>query len=565
MKQKLLCLLLALFMLIPVFVSCSYDFSWLDRPSYDDDDYDDDKREDDSKDDHGTPRPDPFEPSNPWDPWNPTESAGDVTQTPSTDWPIESAPPETVRPETDPFDPGLPDELYFDDMDHAFTIAAPKHNDWGPAWYNQEEDNGDTIDSAIYTRNRKLEIQFGIVIESMPLGGTDTMAFVFSTYASAKKDEIDVLAVPVYQAGQPLIVNDHILPWNNYDGFGTSVEYIDFERDWWNRAAIDSLSILGDQYFLVGDVNWFTMPQTSVCYFNKEVAKKERIENLYDTVKYDDWTFEFCFDVAKGLASDYNGDTVRDENDTYGAIQNTINGVTGFLYGANCETVTMNQNGPTMNFRDTKIKNVIQWLVDFCDPEKGICYTETFDFDHAGDSRGIPIFFDDRALFYFDILMHAENFRDEESDFGILPYPKYDYTQENYVSYVNQWGLVSALPCTASNPHRTAAILHAMGALSRKFVVPAYYEKTLTGKIMRDDESEEMLDIIFENIIYDFGISYCTDLSFIPAKDLVEKNDPDIVTWYVNKKTQIFDNYWTLYAHVYQKQYGTVPEKPKNY
>ncbi len=474
-------------------------------------------------------------------------------------------PNDDVTETDDPYDDKLPEDLYYEDeMDgRDFVIAAPSHADWGPEWYNLEEDTGDTIDSAIYNRNRQLEERFGIVISSMALGGTNDMASQFTTYAVADKEQIDVLSVGYYQSGKPLITNDYVLAWNNVDGKGKAVEYLDLDRDWWNKSITDTLSICGRYYYLSGDVNWFTMPETSVCYFNKNVAAKNKVENLYDTVKNYEWTFERCFDIAKSIANESSGDGKWDESDTYGAIQNTIIGVTGFLYGANYETVTMGKKGPEMNFKGTKITNIIQWLVEFCDNDKHVSYTESF--NDAPDSTGIPIFFDDRALFYFDILMHAEGFRDEASDFGIIPYPMYDEEQKVYVSYANQWGLVSALPCTSKNPDRTAAILHAMGALSRKSIVPAYYEKTLMGKIKRDDESEDMLNIIFANVLYDFGIAYCTNLAYIPCKELVEKTDPNITSWYGRQKNPIFNNYFELYSHVYKKVYGKAPEKPKNF
>jgi len=38
--------------------------------------------------------------------------------------------------------------------------------------------------------------------------------------------------------------------------------------------------------------------------------------------------------------------------------------------------------------------------------------------------------------------------------------------------------------------------------------MPAYYDVLLTGKLARDDESVEMLNIIFSNIVYDMGMNY---------------------------------------------------------
>ena len=41
-----------------------------------------------------------------------------------------------------------------------------------------------------------------------------------------------------------------------------------------------------------------------------------------------------------------------------------------------------------------------------------------------------------------------------------------------------------------------------------EIVLPAYYDITLQGKYMRDNDSQEMLDIIFDSVIYDIGRFY---------------------------------------------------------
>jgi len=447
---------------------------------------------------------------------------------------------------TAPWDHGIPKTDY---KEREFYISVPLSGDmWGELSYDREEDNGDAIESAIYKRNREVEDFFNITIKVEGHGPTDSQAPAFQSFALAGSDVIDMIAVGFYQSGKPFIVNDYVLPWNN-------VENINLSRDYWNDSVTKTLSILGQNYYIVGDVNWFTMSEVSVCYFNKQVAKnlESKIGNLYEAVEDNKWTFDTALAAATQAKSE-NGDGKWDELDTYGAIQNTIIGVTGFLYAANYKTVIMSDNGPQFNIQTEKMNNIISYIVGFCN-DNNVSYTETFDYAHQ--SKGIDIFFDNRALFYFDILMHAQSFRDRENDFGILPYPKYDDKQKDYVSYANQWGLACALPCTASDTARTGAILEVLSAKSLEYIVPAYYEKTLMGKIKRDDESEAMLDIIFSNILYDFGICYCTDLSYIFPKSLVEGNNKSVSSVYRRVEKKFKANYNELYWHVYEKVNGT--------
>ena len=44
-----------------------------------------------------------------------------------------------------------------------------------------------------------------------------------------------------------------------------------------------------------------------------------------------------------------------------------------------------------------------------------------------------------------------------------------------------------------------------LGAESKNQLTPAYYDKTLRGKVSRDEESQASLDIVISTIKYDLG------------------------------------------------------------
>ena len=50
----------------------------------------------------------------------------------------------------------------------------------------------------------------------------------------------------------------------------------------------------------------------------------------------------------------------------------------------------------------------------------------------------------------------------------------------------------------------SAHVLEALNYLSSGSTVPCYYDQVLKGKVARDSESAEMLDLIFSNVIFDF-------------------------------------------------------------
>ena len=121
-------------------------------------------------------------------------------------------------------------------------------------------------------------------------------------------------------------------------------------------------------------------------------------------------------------------------------------------------------------------------------------------------------FKDGRALFMYHMTESAQNFlRDMEDDYMILPMPKGEVAQDDYHSYVNAWAdAFVAIPTTA-DPELAGVVTEALAFWSWKYIRPKSYEMTYKLKTARNDNSAEMLDIVFStlcldfNYIYDFG------------------------------------------------------------
>jgi hypothetical protein len=95
-----------------------------------------------------------------------------------------------------------------------------------------------------------------------------------------------------------------------------------------------------------------------------------------------------------------------------------------------------------------------------------------------------------------------------QSDYGILPMPKYEESQEGYSSYMHV-GHAScmAIPMTCTNTEFIGQVLEDMAFYSYKTLRHEFYETTVTLKSSRDAESYDMLtDYIYQNIVVDLAI-----------------------------------------------------------
>lgn len=470
------------------------------------------------------------------------QTSAETSETPAS--PIASVVSEEIQEEIEEEtrNPNLDDITdTFDFEGDTFTISLPQPEDLGAIYYDREELNGDAINDAIYTRNSEVESRFNVVIDTRVDGWTHDQSAVLRPVLMAGDDAVDLVALGFMQSGASFVSNGLALPWND-------IPYIDMEKPYWNQNIVDSLSIKDKVYLLIGDINWTTMCETAVCFFNKQVAEDYDVPNLYSLVDEGTWTFDRLYDIASGISHDVDGDGNMTENDMYGCIQNLIVGIYSFQTAADYHTVLKGDDGVTLNIMTDKMQSILEYVNKLCYEN----YTSYVDeFDYAKDSKGVEIFFDNRALFLMATLEHGEYFRQFDADFGIIPYPKYDEAQEKYSATSDQWGLACVVPVSASNPTFNGVITEALCSGSAIHITDAYYEKVLVGKQTRDEESGRMLDLIFSNLIYDFGICYCGKTEYIVLNGLVSGKSNDLASWYARNKKAM--------SKTYEKFYDSVP------
>jgi hypothetical protein len=86
--------------------------------------------------------------------------------------------------------------------------------------------------------------------------------------------------------------------------------------------------------------------------------------------------------------------------------------------------------------------------------------------------------------------------------------PKSDNTQERYIGPIMSGAVSLSVPPTYTDLERTGIIIEALCAESFYTVTRAYYNSVLTGRICLDEESSDMLDIIFNEKRFDLGLVY---------------------------------------------------------
>ena len=402
-------------------------------------------------------------------------------------------------------------------------------------YLDRQEATGDTIDDAVYNRNRKLEERFNFIF--------DEQYYDYTVEGNDAPRKLLLAGDDTYQLYVGRCVHMFNYASEGYFYKIDDLTAINTEKPYWNSQLYDNLSIGNAHYFAVGDFNISAFDFTHVLLFNKKMIDDLNLGDIYSTVLDGKWTFDRFGEMSRAAVSDVNGDSVMDENDQYGYTSLGKQVLPGFWIAGGALSMKKNDGqlvytAPT----DQKFIDVCQKVFEITWNDN-IWHRVPITVDREEEMQ---MFCDGKALFTDSSCFQISLTRDAATDFGIIPYPKYDETQDKYYSRVEGCELCG-VPLTNTDPEMTSVILEAMACESRKIVIPAYYEVALKVKFTRDEESSKMLDIAFENRVFDYGDTIlCEEFRDGVMRQAFAKDNRDIVSTLTKVQNKVEKKLGTL-------------------
>ncbi|MBQ8508564.1 MAG: hypothetical protein IJ493_01515 [Clostridia bacterium] len=360
----------------------------------------------------------------------------------------------------------------------------------------REEITGETLDDAIYNRNRLIESKFDITLKETIIEDDwefKTLAGVAQTTILAGDDTYDLMYIPM--AGSAALISEGYF-FNLYD-----IDTVQLDQPWWYQSFNDAITINGALYSAAGGSNLLIHDGIRLIAFNYDMMENLKLDLPYDLVREGKWTLD-AFNQYNTAAANLNGDDSvawnKDGKATYGYTHHKTNSES-FIIGAG-ELIFEQQDGNLVyNGASERFYNLIEKLSSIISLTDARVYKgETAD---SEDGSYITVFRSGRTLMAMSEVNKFRGFRDLEFEFGIVPYPKYDESQDRY--YSNSWyGATGAMiPVTSSDPEKVGLILDALTYEGEKSVVPVFREISVEQKGLRNEESIEMLEIITDSLV----------------------------------------------------------------
>lgn len=288
-----------------------------------------------------------------------------------------------------------------------------------------------------------------------------------------------------------------------------STKYFDAEKPWWAPQLIENGTINGRLYYATGDIAPSYLANGFVMYFNKEMANNSLgealnsygVSSLYELVEKGQWTIDVMIEFAQKAAVD---DGSKDINDQLGYVAHGT--CMDAFYQASGMTVLDVANDGSYIMSDdlgsTKTHSLLQRLSTFVlSPAAGYKY-------NADEVDWTKVFKSGNALFESREFYHALNFKTIAGlNFGVLPMPKYEASQENYYSTnaftFTLYNLARCLPI--EDYDMVSAVMECLASEGYRRSADALFEVMLKAQTSQAAEDFKMWDIIKQSVIIDAG------------------------------------------------------------
>ena len=400
----------------------------------------------------------------------------------------------------------------------AFTVAYPK---WaGYAYYFfADEQTGDGMNDAIFERKVRVEDALNVALGQVDTGYIAEVVAEVKRSVQAGDDVYQLGLFHCIQGIEELATGGFLY---NMD----EIPYIDLTADWWNQRMMDTLRLGKRTVYGVSD---YMIPAPYCIYFNKQLIAQHQLDNPYELVYNGDWTLDRYLGLSKAVTQDQNGNGVFEDGDLAGMIANDASCYTSFVTGCGQFMTSVDEQGQIyLDFFTDKMVSIVEKF--------GAAAGDPGVVQIPGATGGLVMFSNGNILFDLSSIADAPQYRDTDFDLGLLPYPKYDEQQDNYISL--DWGGLMGIPSTIRDPEMVGAVIELLAYESKDTVIPAYYDVLLAGKLARDTDTVAMMDILFDTIAYEVGGNYFgfssgfNNLFYTLGNEVVKNGKADFASFY---------------------------------
>lgn len=371
----------------------------------------------------------------------------------------------------------------------------------------------DPVYDAIHYRNIDVENRLGVKVKTVAqndefpytewnntlsvsvltnTGDYDGAAFYLSSGTSLAKDGIYY----------------NLLSLTREEGMG----HLNFSKPWWNQSMVDELSVYGAMFFAGGSLT-ITQAASGVCvFFNRDLFNQkypdDRDTALYQLVRDGQWTADKMTYYVSNCWDDVNSDGLVSPGDVVGikSLGNAAGQMDAWVLAMGLDFTRNDIFGePELVLFNSHTVPAYEKVRGIFNNEGGFIPAGQTNHEDTSMANG-------NVLFYTQSLGYGQDMKSSTVNYGVLPIPKYNEEQADYrTCFANSASALAV--CSNLSDQRAvmvSAVLEVLSAESYKQVIPVYYGTVLKGHYSREQADAEMYDKILSSFVFSFGFAWST-------------------------------------------------------
>lgn len=399
----------------------------------------------------------------------------------------------------------VPDDLKFPGQ----TVRFMYWNDVERPEFFVENESGEPVNDAIYTRNIHVEEQLGIILDWIGTPGNYGNQAAFVTTA---QNNINAGGTDTYDFFCGYSMTAPTLAVKGLTKALGEYPIIDLELPWWPESLVSKATINGKTFFVSGDISTNVLYMMYGVFFNKSIYENVHRgkENIYEVVKNKEWTIDKLVELSEGVYEDLNNNNVSDYGDRFG-FQSIDLHFDAFYIGAGLTNIVIDEAGNLVISPDFEGETAIDLAEKVCNFlfKSGNAYgsgTTSKDSSAAAFSRGEALFAMDR------VYIASGTLKNSDVEYGLIPVPMYNTDQENYVSCMAFPFTFYSMSTATTQGEAAAATLEDMAYESYILISPALFDQSMKSRYSSEANDAQMYDLIHDTICFELGRIFTTEL-----------------------------------------------------
>ncbi len=466
-------------------------------------------------------------------------AAGCGKSEPSVTLPQPAETTETIPDETEPkyVADSLPEKMDFNGRKATWYVGDYMSAYWTD--FVAEEEKGERVNDSVFSAQRNVEERLNVTLDYyrkiVQYNDRNNVNAEISASVLANDKAYDIYG------GRNLI---SLMLEDAYLLDLSDVPHLDFEKPWWNRSQLNMMP--GNKVFVAsGDGSLSIIKHTFCILFNQDQLNDFGVkDDLYLLMENGKWTLDKLAEIAALGYKDVNGNALADYGDCFGLTLGDSNKILGFQFTCGGSVVEKSKSGYEIQYGSERMEAIFEKTLKLLNETSGVLMplgnseSNTLSVASFGGNYADKTFMEGNALMTASLVGDAAVILGEAKfSYGLLPYPKFDENQENYISCCQRNAFFSLL--AYADKELSGAILEAWSSEAYRSIQPTYFETTLKARYSSDSKMATVFDLLRETLRFEIGDYFTESLGSptSPFRNYITNNNAgQWMSYYASKE-----------------------------